>query len=72
MYRPGRTISSTARLTRKTTRCLHRRKATVSATARSPKIASPHFDPTELSVLVSEFSHGVRAEVTNRMIGASK
>lgn len=36
------------------------------------KIASPHFDPTELSVLVSEFSHGVRAEVTNRMIGASK
>src|SRR6478736_2223373 len=50
---------------------LHRRKATVRATARSLKIASPHFDPTELIVLVSEFSHGVRAEVFFCMITAT-
>src|SRR5437867_12315642 len=72
MYRIGRTNSSTARLTRKTTRCLHRRKTIVSATVRSPAIARPHREPLELRWFVHESSQEVRAEVTNRVIAASK
>src|SRR5206468_6050441 len=63
-YKRVKTISITARLTRKTTRCRHLRKKPASPTDRSPRIGRAHREPIVFRKRAIESSHAVRAAVT--------